>query len=539
MVGRKAIAKQKSADSTFFFQILTCFILTGVFLLGTTLVITLHFSLSTFQEQVESSLAATASSLADSTMVHQAFQNGCCSEELTSYLDDVVAKTANLDVITIADTNSIRLYHVNHARIGERFVGGDEARALQGNSYFSDAEGTLGMQHRYLTPVRDEDGTVLGLILTSTTMNQLQALKSEIISAYLKMAVFLALALGALSGGLSLLLRHMLLGFTPQELASTYLTQNEVFNNLEEGIVSVDGQGCIQLMNQAAERILGQRSELLAGMTLDALLQTADGETILGRPGENIPTSRPNILANCIPLEKDGKRTGTTLILEDKSETMRKAEQLNGTRHIISALRANSHEFMNKLQVISGLLQIGRVTDALNYIQDASLVQAKAIGPIMQHIQNPNVAALLLGKQNNARELDIRLTLLPNSSLPEHSRYLSTNDLVTVTGNLLENAIEAVNAQSTGTPRNIDLQITEDDSSLLLLVSDTGIGIPDCLLDQIYKFGFSTKAAEGRGVGMSLIQDIVSRRGGSIEVDLEPGDGTTFTLIFSEKRQGK
>ena len=215
---------------------------------------------------------------------------------------------------------------------------------------------------------------------------------------------------------------------------------------------------------------------------------------------------------------------------------MRQAEQLNGSRHIISALRANTHEFMNKLQVISGLLQIRRYDDALDYIGAISATQSELISPVLQCIQNHTVAALLLGKLTNTRELKIQMTLLEVSALPEHSLYLSTADLVTVLGNLTENAIEAIDAQTGDGPRSLVIQITEDDNGLLIMVSDTGTGIAPADLDRIYLSGYSTKAQEGRGVGMALIQEVVTRRQGSIEVDSEPGCGTTFTLIFNKKR---
>ena len=120
--------------------------------------------------------------------------------------------------------------------------------------------------------------------------------------------------------------------------------------------------------------------------------------------------------------------------------------------------------------------------------------------------------------------------------MPEHSSYLSTAELVTIVGNLLENAIEAVNAVADDRPRRIVLQITEDDRGLLLQVSDTGVGIPPEMLPRIFDRGFSTKAAEGRGYGMNLIHTIADRHGASLEVDSEPGDGTTITLICDRKR---
>ena len=155
---------------------------------------------------------------------------------------------------------------------------------------------------------------------------------------------------------------------------------------------------------------------------------------------------------------------------------------------------------------------------------------------MIQLIHNSNVAALILGKLNNTRELDIHMTLLTNSFLPEHSDYLSTAELVTIVGNLLENAIEAVNAVPDRRTRRIVLQITENETGLLVMVSDTGIGIPPERLAHIFDSGFSTKATEGRGYGMNLIRNIADRHSASLEVDSEPDTGTTFTLIFNEKR---
>lgn len=528
--------------ASMFVRLFSLSTLVWIVLLSVTLAVTLHFSLSSLQEKIESGLASTASSLADSDTVKRSLKNGTCPGSLADYLDDLIGKTEDLDIVTIADAHSKRLYHVVHERIGEQFVGGDESRVLAGESYVVDGVGTMGPQRRFFCPVKDENGSVLGFVMAGTTMDRIQALRNRITATYLKLAVFLMLATLVLAGSATFFIRYLLLGYSPEELVHTYLTQNEVLNNLDEGVVFVDAPGKIQLVNRAAEGMLEQRAELLEGVALDSLIQEESGESLLSEDEQkkkNISTSRPNILSCCIPLNKDEKRTGTLLILSDRTEAMRTAEQLNGTRHIVSALRANSHEFMNKLQVIAGLLQMGRQEEALSYIGSVSALQARVIGPVLHHIRNSSVAALLLGKLNNMRELNISLTLLTNSDLPEHSRYLSTSDLVTVVGNLLENSIEAVNAQYRDGPRSIVLQITEDKDGLLILVTDTGTGIEPENLSRIYEPGFSTKTAQGRGVGMSLVNEIVGHREGSIEVDSEPMAGTTFTLIFSRKRQRK
>jgi sensor histidine kinase regulating citrate/malate metabolism len=156
----------------------------------------------------------------------------------------------------------------------------------------------------------------------------------------------------------------------------------------------------------------------------------------------------------------------------------------------------------------------------------------------MQRIRNTSVAALILGKASHMRELNIDLILMHNSSLPERSRFLSTNELVTVVGNLMENAVEAADSSPADRLRAVALQLTEDEKGLLIMVSDSGPGISDQDLPHIFQPGFSTKAAKGRGTGMALIRNIVDRHGGTIDVETEPGFGTTFTIILNRERGG-
>ena len=544
--------KSKLDSSRLFQQIFLCCSITGTLLLGFALGITLHFSISTFQTQLDDMLKTTALSLADSAMVREAYHQGYCTDEMIHYFDTLVDTADNMDVLTLSDCNLIRLYHVNHALIGEEFVGGDQGDALAGKSYFSDAIGTLGLQHRFLTPVRDTDGSILGFITVSATMTCISSLKKNIFSTYFWIALVLFLALGIISGIISLMVRRMLLGFTPQGLANTYLTQSEMLDSLDEGVVFVDPKGKVQLVNQAAENILGQKRSKLEGAPLDAILRTREETTLLDCTGENLSTSRPNVLANILVRDDQNKKPGLTLILKDKTEAVRKAEQLNGTQHIVAERAAEEAEAEEYEAYDDDLPEdeVGEGEDCCGgeepaapafHIQPpgwlAGVFHSQAIGPIIQNIQNPSVAALLLGKANHAHELEIGLTLLSGSTLPPHSAYLSTNELVTVLGNLLGNAIEAVNAQGSGNSRSVAVQITEDEKSLLIVVSDTGIGIPQEMLSHIYDFGFSTKAAEGRGFGMSMIQNIVVRHDGTIDVDTEQGAGTTFTLIFQIKRQ--
>lgn len=531
-------SRKKGSSVPYFVQAMSWIMLLWFVLLSITLGLTLRYSMSTLQQKIDEVLQSTVVTLAESRTVRTALQNGYCDEELMDYLDRVVKHTTDLDVLSIADEHSVRIYHIHREKIGQTFVGGDEGQALQGQRYFSDATGTMGYQHRYFSPVQDEKGDVLGFVMASTTHDRMRQLYQDISGTYLKLLAVLTLCTLIFSAYLALHLQRTFQGAKPEDMVRTYLTQNDILNSLEEGLVSLDGDGRIRLVNEAAIKSLGQREELLLYQPVDGLLRSSKGQSLRGATGENLLTNHPNLMASSIMLKASNPWARQVLILKDKSEAFRRAEQLNGTRHIISTLRANNHEFMNRIQVISGLLQMDRIPEAMEYIGQISATHAQIITPVMQLIHNANVAALILGKMNNMRELDIQMTLLANSSLPEHSRYLSTNELVSVVGNLLENAIEAVNAVPDDRSRTIDLQITEDEQGLLILISDSGIGIAPENIPLIHKAGFSTKADEGRGVGMSLIMGIVENREGSLEVDSELGAGTTFTLIFNKARGG-
>ena len=510
-------------------------------LLMAALGLTLRYTLRTKQSQTENILMSTVITLGNSPSVRRVLEQGYCDGEMSEYLTDVVVNTDDLEYITIADRDSIRLYHIDPSFIGLPFEGGDQHRALAGESYLSDA-GTenFDFQRRAFHPVRNEGGEIIGFVMASATHDRINELRGSIYKTYFSMALMLLMCTLIFSSLLAVYLGRSLRGVKPEDLLRVYLTQNDILNALDEGMISFDNRGRIRLVNAAAARMLGHREELLVGRNVDELLRAADGSSLRGRSkGEMaLQSSRPNILARPVQLPDANLWARQVLILADKSEITRYAEELVGTRHMITTLRANTHEFINKLQVISGLLQMGRTAEAQSYIGSLAAVHEYITGPVMKLIRNTSVAALILGKASNMRQLDIDLLLMSNSGLPERSRYLSTTELVTVVGNLLENAIEATDVIPAEDLRAVSLQITEDEKGLLIMVSDTGEGISQADLPRIYDRGFSTKAAEGRGLGMSRIRQIVDSHGGAIDVDTEPGSGTTFTLIFSRERGG-
>ncbi len=531
--------KEQRRSLPLFWRLMAGIMACWFMLLSVTLMVTMRYAQQTLLEQIDSILMSTVVTLSNSPSVQQSVERSSFDQELADYLTDVVVNTENLEYITIADRDSIRLFHIDPTFVGLPFEGGDEQRALNGEIYISDAATeNFQRQHRAFHPIRNGAGEVIGFVMASATFERIDQLRSDIYASYARLMLMLTVCTLGTSGVLALYLGRNLRGVKSGDLIRMYLTQNDILNALDEGMISFDNAGKVRLVNAAAERILGHREELLVGRHVDDLIRDEQGRSLRNRKMEPIQSNRPNILVRPVQLPDYNLWARQVLILADKSEVLRYSEELVGTRHMLSTLRANTHEFLNKLQVISGFLQMGRVEDAQSYIGTISAAHEYVTGPVMKLIRNTNVAALILGKAANMRELDIDLVLMRNSSLPENSRYLSTTELVTVVGNLLENAIEATDAIPAEDLRAVALQLTEDEKGLLIMVSDTGEGISPEHLPHIFDHGFSTKAATGRGVGMGSIREIVESHGGTIDVDTEPGSGTTFTIIFSRERGG-
>ena len=533
------LKNEKRRSLPLFWRLLAIVLAGWLVLLSATMAVTLRYSLRSLREQIDGMLMSTVVTLGSNPNVRRIVEQGYIEPEMADYLTDVVVNTSDLEYITIAGADSIRIYHIDPAFIGQPFEGGDEDRALAGEIYISDATPqSFEKQHRAFHPVRSESGEVIGFVMASATFERIDQLRRDIFSTYTRLMLMATAFTLVFSGALAMYLGRHLRGVKPEDLIRMYLTQNDMLNALDEGLVSFDTTGRVRLVNAAAARMLGQREDLLVGRQVDDILRDEKGGSLRSRESHTVQSSRPNILVKPVQLPNANLWARQVLVLADKSEVIRYTEELVGTRHMIGTLRANTHEFLNKLQVISGLLQMGRTEDALSYIGSIAAVHEHITGPVMRLIRNTSVAALILGKASNMRELDISLVLMRNSSLPEQSRYLTTTELVTVVGNLLENAIEATGASPAGELRAVVLQLTEDEQGLMVMVSDTGVGISQEDLPHIFERGFSTKAAQGRGVGMSRIREIVEGHGGTIDVDTEPGSGTTFTIIIGRERGG-
>lgn len=505
---------------------------------GLSLACALYVILSGEQSALDRNLINSASILSQSPLVRQALEGEASPAELAEFLDAATANTSDIDLILVGDLKNTLFYAPDPALRGTLYSGDAQNPALSGaGPYTSNETGPLGSEHSAYAPIRNGAGEVIGFVVVGLYW---RSLAHVTLVTVLQMVLLGLLAMGVavlLAQRLSRRIKNALQGYEPEAFARRFHQREDILDALEEGILAIDKDETIIFFNAAAARLLSLPSDAV-GRPLRTVYPVSTLGRILhtGKPEYNVSMkSLPDVrvLSDRLPIYENGQLAGAVGIFRNRTEVTRLADDLTGVRHMVDAMRAYTHEFMNKLHVILGLLQIGQPERAQQYIMDTTRIQREAVSRIMHQIQEPSVAALLVGKTSRANELGIRLTLDRESILSTESPYLPPEACITVLGNLIENAIESLNQSRQGI-KEVSVSIREEESGLLLCVEDTGPGIPAALRRTLFQQGSTTKG-QGRGTGLSLVQEVVDAYQGEIRVESETGVGTSFFVSFRQE----
>lgn len=507
-------------------------ITTALLAFAGTMILTLRMEF----QAIETNLTNSALVLSQLPQVRRVVTGETDADWLTDYLDETISAVDGIDLIMVADREATLLYTPQKEHIGSTYSGSSWKDTLKGERYVMGAEGLETAERCAFVPVEAEDGTVVGFVAVGIYTRSIRALVGRTIFQFLVVAAAACILGILLSRRMTRQIKHTLMGYEPDDFRRLFHRQEVVLESLEEGIVAIDRSGRIIYINSAAVKLFGLKSresavghsakELNQNSTLNRLLKT-------GRPEHNVsindlPGGR--VLSDRLPIYQDGKVAGAVAIFRDRTEMTRLAENLTGVQHMVEAMRAYTHEFMNKLHVIHGLLQMGKTDMAKEYIMDITHTQHQAVSRVMDRIGDPTTAALLVGKTSRAAELGIRLILEPGSTLSADCRFLPSAVLVTILGNLLDNAIESLNLS--GCPlKEVTVTIREDQEGLFLCVEDTGPGISSTVMPHIFENGFSTKG-ESRGTGLSLVKELTDSYHGQIRVETELDVGAVFYVTF-------
>lgn len=488
-------------------------------------------------ENAKNKISNIADLAAESAVVKDGLEKKVSQNELQEYAT-MVAKTTNVDFVVIMNTDLIRLSHPDESVIGQPFSNiPDAKKALSGKSHFSKQFGILGEGYRYFTPVFNSNGEVIGVVCVGLTM---VSLNREVSEAQRKILVglFLGLIVGIIGAiFLSQKVKSILFGLEPAEIA-TRLSEKEIIENeVSEGILAISVNRDVVLVNSEATKIFGKsttKQEVQLGDVLEDTLYSVLFEQVFATKerikDQALYLSGIEVIASVAPIFIEGELYGAVATFRDQSEMQHLIHELSGTQQYIDSMRAQTHEFMNKMHVILGLIELEKYNEVSTFIHQLNKDYQKEVGFVTEKVKIPAIAGFLLGKINEAKEQDVEIVLTDDSFLPELKTSDSIHLLLQILGNLLDNAKEAV-AKTDKKQVLLSLSYDHEGQIFIMKVMDSGEGISTEIQQKMFERGFSTKG-EHRGYGLNLIQTIVTSHHGFIEVKSEKGQGTTFYIEF-------
>ncbi|MDA8228202.1 MAG: sensor histidine kinase [Desulfitobacterium hafniense] len=500
-------------------------VLLSVLLVGVTIVIWISDST---EEEMGMRAMAIARTLAQLSAIQDNLgQKG--GERVIQPIAERIRLATGVEYIVVFDMNKIRYSHPLADRIGTPFVDGDEERALLQQEYLSRARGVRGPSIRAFVPVLTDEGTrqvgvVAVGVLTPTLAEILKTIRYRLYSSLL-----VGLAFGiAGSFYLARNIKKNMFRLEPEEIARVFEERVAILQALGEGVIAVNTEGKITLINKEACRITGTTAQCV-GQKIEQVVGHTDISLIIRGGVEynsELFINKQLVLANFLPVRLKERIVGAVMTFRDKTDFKRLAEELTGVKTFIEALRVQNHEYLNKLHTIAGLIQLTKYQEASDYIFEVTEEQQEVTQFLSKRIRNPSVAGLLLGKFNRAKELKIILSFDEDSCVGELPSELESSNLVIILGNLLENAFEAVADKDL---REVHCLLSQRKTELVCAVEDTGHGIRLEDQTQIFEWGFTTKGSENRGIGLYIVKKIINKLNGSIEI--ESGNwGTRFQI---------
>ncbi|MBM7168944.1 sensor histidine kinase [Streptomyces sp. G44] len=443
---------------------------------------------------------------------------------------DRIRRASGAEYVVIMNKEGIRWSHPDRAQIGE-VVSTDPGDALAGHEVMEIDNGTLGRSARGKVPLRDADGAIVGAVSVGIEYDSVRARLVHSIPGLLAYAGG-ALAVGALAAYLiSRRVQRQTRDLAFSDISALLAEREAMLHGIREGVVALDRAGRIRLLNDEAQRLLGLGTEALGRALDDALGPGRTTDVLAGRvTGTDLLTVRGQrvLVANRMPTD-DG---GAVATLRDRTELEQLGRELDSTRGLIDALRAQDHEHANRMHTLLGLLELGMYEEAAEYVGEVAGAHRVTAEQITEKIHDPLLAALLVGKATVAAERGVALSVPRDTSLPD--RLVDPGGLVTIVGNLVDNALDAAAGIRHA---RVEVAVRAEGRSVILRVRDTGPGVPAEQRESIFTEGWTTKEppAHGkRGIGLALVRRLAERQGGSARAGEAPEGGAEFTVALPE-----
>lgn len=451
--------------------------------------------------------------------------------------------------IVVGDAREQHLYHSESPeRLNLPMIGGDNAEVLQGKTIISIRKGGIGVSLRSKAPIFDSQHRVIGIVSVGYLTSYIANINARLLWRTGLYGIALLLLLFMFSWVLARTLKKQMFGLEPKDIAQLVLQQKALLEAMYEGVFAVNADKQLILINRAAREMLNlrQSEQALLGKPLDEVIQLppaffAPGNTAYdSRHHDHITVlNHRETIVNRVAIEVEpGTQSGWVFSFRDKNDITTLSSQLSQVTRYADNLRMMRHEQLNWTATLVGLLQMQRYDDALRYIRVQSEGAQQALDFLSTQFTSPALCGLLLGKYVGAQEKGITLTFDPACQLSRLPQGMSETELMSVIGNLVDNAIDAtLNTPARNTP--VEVYISDRNHELVIEVADQGGGVDEAMKPHIFEQGFTSKPTDGseltgseHGIGLYLVAGYVRRAGGSIEISDNTPQGTVFSVFI-------
>jgi len=433
--------------------------------------------------------------------------------------------------VIVANMDQVRLSYPDPSKIGTSLSNLYREPVLRGEEYIYIAQGSLPISIRANIPIYSESGdkqigfVSVGYYLTNVYK---EALEKCIPILYLFLVAIALSVLGSVM--IARNIKKSIFGLEPHEIATIVREKQATLESIREGVIAVDQNGTIRLLNGEAASLLGINSKMACGHHIDTILPQNRLDVVINNDqsvyDEEQRVNDIIILSNSVPITVDGKVVGAVISFRDRTEINRLAEELTGVHRFVDVLRAQAHEFKNKLHTIVGLIQLHRYEEAVDFAIDSGLEKQEVVDWLSGRVKDPTICGLLIGKISHMRELGIKFNILPDTMMTKLPAKMNSGDIALIIGNFLQNAIEAVVSVEN---KCIVFGIVQLDDKLEIRVQNSGQQISTELSEEIYQRGFTTKKGNS-GLGLALILDKLKLVAGEIFHRNLPKGGVEFIV---------
>ena len=459
-------------------------------------------------------------------------------QSLTSFMQKIAARS-DASFIVIGNAQGVHLFHSVHPEwVGTRLVGGDNQAVLEGKSITTIRKGGLGVSLRSKAPIFAPSGRVVGIVSVGYLTSYLDSITlTKVINIFIA-AVLLLIALFIFSWYFTRSIKKQIFSLEPREIGLLVRQQKAMMESIYEGVIVIDRHRRIEVINHAARSLLGlsQPARLLRGQSIDSVIAPQPffaPQTMLQRDthDEICRFNDLTVIASRVRIMLEDSLQGWVITFRDRNEIDTLSAQLSQVKRYVDNLRIMRHEQLNRMTTLSGLLHMGRYEEAIGYIQAQSEHAQELLDFISSRFHSPTLCGLLLGKASRAREKGVQLSFDPACRMASPFAPLAEAELISIIGNLLDNAIEATQrAELPHEPVEVLIQLNARE--LMIEVADRGIGIDPAIRDHIFERGITTKTRGDHGIGLYLIEHYVTQAGGTIEVADNSPRGAIFTLFI-------